>query len=92
LGAYVGAKIANSPENVQKYLGLALIPQAGVAIGLSMIAETALGNNVGLKLKTIILAATVIYELFGPVLAKIALTKAGEIEVTNKQTSLCKEI
>ncbi|SHI91707.1 transporter, CPA2 family [Clostridium amylolyticum] len=82
LGAYVGAKIANSPGNVQKYLGLALIPQAGVAIGLSMIAETALGNNVGLKLKTIILAATVIYELFGPVLAKIALTKAGEIKVS----------
>lgn len=80
LGAYTGAKIANSPEKVQKYLGLALVPQAGVAIGLSMIAESALGNNMGLKLKTIILGATVIYELFGPVLAKIALTKAGEIQ------------
>ncbi|WP_052447526.1 cation:proton antiporter [Clostridium polynesiense] len=80
LGSFLGAKIANSPKAVQKYLGLALIPQAGVALGLSMIAENSLENGAGTALKTIILSATVIYELIGPVLAKIALSKAGEID------------
>lgn len=78
LGASFGAKIAKSPKTVQKYLGFTLIPQAGVAIGLAMIAETELPSPYGSKIRTIILAATVIYELIGPLMTKIAIFKAGE--------------
>lgn len=79
IGAYLGAKLTHAPQTVQKYLGFALVPQAGVAIGLSMIAERVLPGETGLAIKTIILGATVIYELVGPVIAKMAITRAGEI-------------
>ena len=78
LGAYLGAKWTNAPAVVQKYLGLALAPQAGVAIGLSLVAEKALPGT-GIVLRNIILGSTVIYELIGPVIAKQALVMAGEI-------------
>lgn len=80
-GAYMGAKISNSPDNVKKYLGFTLIPQAGVAIGLSMIAQNVLPDPFGAQVRTIVLAATVVYELIGPSFTRRALVKAGEIEV-----------
>lgn len=80
LGAYIGARITNSSEMVQKYLGITLLPQAGVAIGLSMIAQSVM-PELGSTIRTIILASTVIYELIGPVAAKTALIKAGEINL-----------
>lgn len=79
-GSYVGARITNAPKVVQEYLGFTLIPQAGVAIGLAMSAERLL-PDIGYTVKTIVLFATVIYELIGPTIAKMALTKAGEIKV-----------
>jgi len=78
-GAYIGAKITKSEKKVQKYLGFALIPQAGVAIGLSLIASTALNPELGSQIRAIVLSATVIYELTGPLITKIILKKAGEI-------------
>lgn len=78
LGASLGAKMTKAPDVVQKYLGYTLIPQAGVAIGLSMLAESAL-PGMGVEIRTIILAGTVVYELVGPVVSKMALMKAGEI-------------
>lgn len=81
LGAYVGARIARTPEKVQKYLGFTLIPQAGVAIGLSLLAEEAL-PGMGSELRNIILGSTVVYELLGPIIAKQALKKAGEISTS----------
>lgn len=84
LGAYVGARLTHAPEMVQKYLGFTLIPQAGVAIGLSMVAERVLPGETGLTIKTIILGATVIYELVGPIIAKMALVKAGAIVLEEK--------
>ncbi|MGI5870198.1 MAG: cation:proton antiporter [Kiritimatiellia bacterium] len=79
-GATAGAKIADMPKTVQKYLGLTLVPQAGVAIGLSLAASRILADSHGSQIRTIILAATVLYELTGPIITKIALVKAGEIE------------
>ena len=81
LGAYIGAKVTNSNEMVQKYLGFTLLPQAGVAIGLSMIAQTVM-PELGSTIRTIILSSTVIYELVGPIIAKTALIKAGEINLS----------
>ncbi len=78
-GAALGAKLAHSEPVVKKYLGLTLIPQAGVAIGLASMAMTVVPEY-GNEIRTIILCGTVIYELVGPVIAKLALKKAGEIE------------
>lgn len=80
LGAYLGCKIAKSKPVVQKYLGLTLVPQAGVAIGLTLLVESALPEY-GVKIRTVILAATVIYELVGPLCTKFAIFRAGEAKV-----------
>jgi len=79
VGAYIGAKVTKSDENTKKYLGFALIPQAGVAIGLSLVATTILNPELGAQIRAIVLSATVIYELTGPLITKIILKKAGEI-------------
>ncbi len=84
-GAGIGSKLSNCPKTVQKYLGLTLVPQAGVAIGLAMMAET-LMPEFGSSIRTIILSATVIYELIGPILTKTVLIKAGEISLCNNLT------
>ena len=78
LGSFVGAKISKADKNVQKFLGFTLIPQAGVAIGLATTAMSIVPDY-GPKLRTVILCGTVIYELTGPVITKLALKKAGEI-------------
>lgn len=83
VGSSIGSKVVKAPYEVQKYLGLTLIPQAGVAIGLALIAENTLPS--GAKIRTIILAATVVYELLGPILTKYALVKAGEIKPISKK-------
>ncbi len=77
-GAWIGAKMSKAQPVVQKFLGLTLVPQAGVAIGLATTAMTVV-PEFGAKIRTIILCGTVIYELTGPVITKIALKNAGEI-------------
>lgn len=80
-GAYLGAVISKADSNVRKYLGLTLLPQAGVAIGMAqMVAASPELAGVSPQIVTVTLFATLIYELVGPVLTKISLTKAGEIE------------
>lgn len=78
-GAWVGGKICHVAPKTQKYLGFALVPQAGVAIGLATTAMTVVPEY-GPRIRTIVLCGTVIYELTGPVITKLALKKAGEIE------------
>ena len=76
-GAYVSAKSVKCSDNIVKYLGITLLPQAGVALGMAMKA-TELGDA-GVIVSNITLFAVLIYELVGPMLTKIALTKAGDI-------------
>ena len=64
---------------MKSLLGLALIPQAGVAIGLAFLAQRILPPDMGDMLLTIILASSVLYELAGPGAAKCALVLSGEI-------------
>ncbi|HHU63279.1 MAG TPA: cation:proton antiporter [Clostridiales bacterium] len=78
-GASLGAHLAKAPETVKKYIGLTLLPQAGVAIGLSLVASNALPEY-GQTIRAVILCATLIYELVGPAITKIGLKKAGEIK------------
>ncbi|MGI6776599.1 MAG: cation:proton antiporter [Acetivibrionales bacterium] len=78
-GSWLGSVITKVPATVKKYLGWTLIPQAGVAIGLTLVADKVIPEYSG-QIRAVILCATLIYELVGPVISKIALTKAGEIE------------
>lgn len=84
-GALTGSLVTKAEPQVKKYLGITLLPQAGVAIGMSQIvaSEPKLAGLAS-QVVTVILCATLIYELIGPILTKIALTKAGEIEPTQK--------
>ena len=86
LGALSGATITRCEPQVKKYLGLTLIPQAGVAIGLATTASSLFGasedpiiKQTGALIIAIILTSTLVYELIGPLVSKYALTKAGEI-------------
>ncbi|MBQ8415881.1 MAG: cation:proton antiporter [Clostridia bacterium] len=72
-GALLGSLLAKKPKEIRNYLGLALIPQAGVAIPLAAMGARALGGEVGLALETVILASGILYELVGPAAAKLSL-------------------
>ena len=72
-GAWLGCLVTKRPKALRRYLGLALIPQAGVAIGLAALGARTLGGTMGSDLQTIILASSVLYELMGPGCAKLAL-------------------
>ena len=76
-GAYASAKWTKCSPNVCKYLGITLLPQAGVALGMAMSARQ-LGAE-GDLIRNIVLFSVLIYELFGPMLTKMALTKSGDI-------------
>ena len=72
-GAFLGAAATHKEEGIRNYLGLALIPQAGVAIGLAALGARTLGGETGKALETIILASSVLYELIGPACGKLSL-------------------
>lgn len=76
-GAFLGCLICKKQKSIRNYLGLALIPQAGVAIGLAALGARALGGEIGDALNTIILASSILYELVGPVCAKLSLHLSG---------------
>ena len=77
-GAFLSSKWVNCDEKIVKYLGITLLPQAGVALGMAMKSE-ALGGEIGILISNITLFAVLIYELVGPMLTKLALMKSGDI-------------
>ena len=83
LGKYIGARfssdLAHASEKVRKYLGITLLPQAGVALGMCTTVARTMGAE-GTLIRNIILLSVLVYELIGPTLTKIALTKAGDIQ------------
>ena len=84
-GAYASSKMLHCDENITKYLGITLFPQAGVALGMAM--KSAELGEVGMLISSITLFAVLIYEIFGPMLTKIALTKAGDINPEGKTSA-----
>ena len=97
-GAFLGCLMAKKPKETRNYLGLALIPQAGVAIGLAALGARTLGGETGNALETIILASSVLYELIGPASAKLSLylsksysTKLEDLVEVNEKTEDGKE-
>lgn len=84
-GAFFSAKAVGCDSSTVKYLGITLLPQAGVALGMSVTAKE-LGAD-GTLIRNIVLFGVLIYELFGPVATKIALTKAGNIIPEQRKSS-----
>ena len=84
-GAFLSAKAVKCDEHIVKYLGVTLLPQAGVALGMAIKATT-LGPD-GQMVSNITLFAVLIYELVGPMLTKIALTRAGDITPEGKTSA-----
>ena len=84
VGAYTSCKATGCDEKVTKYLGVTLLPQAGVALGMCVTAGQ-LGHGDGTIVRNIILFSVLIYELVGPALTKIALTKAGDIQPKSEE-------
>lgn len=76
-GAYLGTTVTGYDKNVRRWLGVTLFPQAGVALGMS--ATVASWGAEGALIRNIILFGVLVYELFGPVLTKFALTRSGDI-------------
>ena len=77
-GTMLGALCVHADQNIRKYLGLTLLPQAGVAIGMSQLVSIKF-PALASQINTIVLAGVLVFELVGPIVTKLALTKAGEI-------------
>ena len=75
-GAFVSGRATHCSHNIQKYLGITLLPQAGVALGMA--AEAAELSD-GHMVRNVVLFSVLVYELVGPAFTKLALTAAGEI-------------
>ncbi len=86
IGAYLGCALTQTPKKIRNNLGLALVPQAGVAIGLAFLGRRMLSDAPGKMLLSIILSSSVLYELIGPASAKIALVRAGAIKKEQLRT------
>ncbi len=79
-GSYLGCALTGKPKQFKNYFGLALIPQAGIAIGLSELASRSLAGSDGTLIKTVIISVGLICEIFGPLLADFSLKKSGSYE------------
>jgi len=84
-GASISAKATKCDPNIVKYLGITLWPQAGVALGMAIKAKTL--GEMGDIVANITLFSVLIYELVGPMLTKISLLKAGEIQPEGKTSA-----
>jgi Kef-type K+ transport system membrane component KefB len=78
-GASVGAAVIHASPEVRRYFGLALIPQAGVSIGLAVLGQRMLPAQSGEMLSTIILSSGLLYEMVGPACSKLAIRLSGSI-------------
>lgn len=95
IGSYVSCAASGCDETVKKYLGITLLPQAGVALGMCAVVSAKMGTE-GSLIRNIVLFAVLIYELFGPVMTKNALMASGDIqpksaEVLNRRQARLEE-
>ena len=91
-GAFLGSHLTHRSIRIRNYLGLALIPQAGVAIGLAELGARTLGGSAGHSLQTIILASSVLYELIGPACAKASLALSGSYSKELEQVAPVEQV
>ena len=83
-GAYASCKLTACNKKITNNLGVTLLPQAGVALGMAITAASLQGGEL---VRNVVLFSVLIYELVGPMLTKIALTKAGEIKEDGKTSA-----
>ena len=90
LGAWWGARHCRAPAAVQKYLGMCLLPQAGVAIGLAILSRQMFHPEFGNIIIMVVMTETFIIELLGPILVKVGVKKAGEVGMNVTEEDLIK--
>ena len=90
VGSWYGAKRSRAPAVVRKYLGICLLPQAGVAIGLAILASQQFNKNLGHTIIMVVMTATFVMEIFGPILVKVGVKKAGEVGMNVTEEDLIK--
>lgn len=89
-GSWFGAAISKSPDKVRKYLGLCLFSQAGVAVGLSILASERFGGSIGQAIILIVTSTTFLVQIIGPPFVKLGVKKAGEINMNITEEDLIK--
>ena len=90
IGTWVGAKYSGAPTVVRKYLGICLLPQAGVAIGLAILAGQQFSELLGQTIIMVVMTATFLMEIVGPMLVKVGVKKAGEVGMNVTEEDLIK--
>lgn len=90
VGSWFGAKYSGAPAVVRKYLGICLQSQAGVAIGLAILANHQFGSDIGHTIIMVVMTATFLMEIIGPMLVKVGVKKAGEIGMNVTEEDLIK--
>jgi Kef-type K+ transport system membrane component KefB len=91
LGSLLGSRYSKAPEPVRKYLGICLLPQAGVAIGLAILAGQRFNSELGHAIIVTVMTATFIMEVVGPSLVKLGVEKAGEVGLNVTEEDLIKK-
>ncbi|UCC23558.1 MAG: cation:proton antiporter [Planctomycetota bacterium] len=89
-GSWFGARYSGAPTVVRKYLGICLLPQAGVAIGLAILAGQQFGAGLGKTIIMIVMMGTFLMEIFGPMLVKLGIKRAGEVGMNVTEEDLIK--
>ena len=89
-GSWVGARYSGASAAVRKYLGICLLPQAGVAIGLAILAGQQFGADLGKTIIIVVMMATFLMEIFGPMLVKVGIKRAGEVGMNVTEEDLIK--
>ncbi len=90
VGCWFGARYSGAPAAVRKYLGICLLPQAGVAIGLAILAGRQFNAELGKTIIMVIMTATFLMEILGPMLVKFGVKKAGEVGLNVTEEDLIK--
>jgi len=90
LGAWLGATVAKAPAGVKKYLGICLFSQAGVAIGLSLLASQSFSDSMGEAVILVVTVTTFLVQIIGPISVKIGVTRAGEVGLNVTEEDLIK--
>ncbi len=89
-GAWFGGKWSQAPAVVRKYLGICLLPQAGVAIGLAILASQQFGPELGHTIIIVVMTGTFLMEILGPMLVKAGVKRAGEVGLNITEEDLIK--
>ncbi len=90
LGSWIGARYSGAPAVVRKYLGICLLPQAGVAIGLAILAGQQFNAELGKIIIMVVMTATFVMEILGPMLVKVGVSRAGEVGLNITEEDLIK--